>query len=318
MRFSNGQEVLSLTTAAQNIPVFLRKSPLLKEHFFEWLKTANFSTACETATLKSPPSRGSDAPHVHPRLRKRRSRCTLDCGFKTPESPALRGFEAERCPITGTSLYLVLKSNGLRLSKNLPAKFGFSPKPVPTNIAKKLPPQRCFKPLFIAFFNFSHRRPTFAFTGESGYTLGFAQRIAHKGTHGETRGVSDGGVVSLPSERSARSRTSPGWVPERRILPLLGLDRVCSQRTQRAFGTAMRLCASLFRRRRGPAGLRNTCTNPSILRVLCVERKSSHHFLHSCKRCIPYSDYSFAICIHQASFFLVNAFAHNICSKIYE
>ena len=65
---------------------------------------------CGTSTLKSPPSRGSDAPHVHPRLRKRLSRCTLDCGFKTSESPALRGFVAERCPIkvdanTGKGLY---------------------------------------------------------------------------------------------------------------------------------------------------------------------------------------------------------------------
>ena len=40
-------------------------------------------------------------------------------------------------------------------------------------------------------------------------------------------------------------------------LPLLGLGRVCSRRTQKACGTAMRLCASLFRRRRGPAGLRD-------------------------------------------------------------
>ena len=31
----------------------------------------------------------------------------------------------------------------------------------------------------------------------------------------------------------------------------------CSRRTQKAFGTAMRLCVSLSRRRRGPAGLRN-------------------------------------------------------------
>ena len=31
----------------------------------------------------------------------------------------------------------------------------------------------------------------------------------------------------------------------------------CSQRTQKAFGTAMRLCVSLFRRRRGPAGPRD-------------------------------------------------------------
>ena len=31
-----------------------------------------------------------------------------------------------------------------------------------------------------------HKRPTFAFTGESGYTLGFPRKIAHKGTHAET------------------------------------------------------------------------------------------------------------------------------------
>ena len=31
----------------------------------------------------------------------------------------------------------------------------------------------------------------------------------------------------------------------------------CSRRTQKAFGTAMRLCVSLFRRRRGPAGPRD-------------------------------------------------------------
>ena len=144
------------------------------------------------STLKSPLSRGSDAPHVHQRLRKHLARCTLDCGFKTPESPALRGFVAERCPIRGTSLYLVLKSNGLRHSKNLPVKFGFSLKTVSANIVKKLPPQRCSKP----FFNFSHKRPTFAFTPESGYTLGSAQRIAHKGTHGETGSVLGGGGIT--------------------------------------------------------------------------------------------------------------------------
>ena len=134
--------------------------------------------------------------NVHPRPRKRLARCTLDCGFKTPESPALRGFEAERCPITGTSLYLVLKSNGLPRPKIRLKKFDFSSKTVPANIAKKLPSQRCSQPLFIAIFNFSYNRPTFAFTSESGYTLGFAQRIAHSGLHGETRGISDGGAIT--------------------------------------------------------------------------------------------------------------------------
>ena len=233
--------------------VFLQKSPLCRSYFFEWLKTAISSNACGTSTLKSLLSLGPDAPHVHLRLRKRLSRCTLDCGFKTSESPALRGFEAERCPITGTSLYLVLKSNGLHRSKNLPVKFGFSPRTVPANIVKKLPSQRCSKPLFIAFFNFSHKRPTFAFTGESGYTLGLRRKIAHSGLHAET-GAFRTGPLSLLSERSARSPTSPGRVSERQTLPLLGLGRGCSRRTQRAFGTAMRLCASLSRGVAAPLG----------------------------------------------------------------
>ena len=150
----------------------------------------------------------------------------------------------------------VLKSNGLHRPKIRLKKFSFSLKIVPAYIFKKLPSQCWPKPLFIAFFNFSHKRPTFAFTGEIGYTLVFRRKIAHKGTHGET-GAFRTGVVSLPSERSARSPTSPGRVSERQVLPLLGLGRGCSQRTQKAFGTVMRLCASLFRRRRGPAGLRD-------------------------------------------------------------
>ena len=61
-------------------------------------------------------------------------------------------------------------------------------------------------------------------------------------------------VVSLPSARSARSRTSPGRVSERHTLPLLGLGRGCSRRMQRASGTAMRLCASLSRGAAAPLG----------------------------------------------------------------
>ena len=90
----------------------------------------------------------------------------------------------------------VLKSNGLRHSKNPPVRFSFSLKIVPATIAKKLPLQLRPKPLFIAFFSLSHKRPTFAFTGESGYTLGFRRRIAHSGLHAETGGVSDGGAIT--------------------------------------------------------------------------------------------------------------------------
>ena len=105
----------------------------------------------------------------------------------------------------------MLKSNGLRHSKNLPVKFGFSPKIVSANIAKKLPLQLRPKPLFIAFFNFSHKWPTFAFTGESGYTLGFPRKIAHKGTHAETGGVSDGGgITTLGAFRTFTNIPGPG------------------------------------------------------------------------------------------------------------
>ena len=176
--------------------ILLRKSLLHRNHFFGWLKAAVLLFDCGTVTLESPLLRAFFTPHVHPRPRKRLSRCTLDCGFKPSESPAQRGFEAERCPITGTSLYLVLKSNGLPRPKIRLKKFGFSSKSVPANIAKKLPLQLRPKPLFIAFFNFSHKWPTFAFVHESGYTLGFRRRIAHSGLHAETGGVSDGGGIT--------------------------------------------------------------------------------------------------------------------------
>ena len=135
------------------------------------------------------------------------------------------------------------------------------------------------RPSFIAFFNFSHKRPTFAFTVESGYTLAFANRIAHSGPHAETRAFRTG-ALSLPSTRAARSRTSPGRVSERQTLPLLSLGRRCSRRTQRACGTAMRLCASLSRRRRGPAGLRCSVCNLVMLLFFHSARRA----FHTCKR----------------------------------
>ena len=53
--------------------------------------------------------------------------------------------------------------------------------------------QLYLRPSFIVFFSLSHKWPMFAFTSESGYTLGFRRKIAHKGTHGETGGVLGGG-----------------------------------------------------------------------------------------------------------------------------
>ena len=253
VRFSNGQEVLSLTTAAQNIHVFLRKSPLHKKHFFEWLKTAISSNACGTSTLKSLLPQAFAVSNVHPRPRKRPPRCTLDCGFKTSESPALRGFVGERAPIRGTSLYLVLKSNGLRHSKNLPVKFSFSPKTIPADIAKKLPLQLRPKPLFIAFFSLSHKRPTFAFTGESGYTLGFRRKIAHKRLHGETGVVSGGGgIITLGEFRTFTNIPGPGV--RTAYFAAFGSWSDVLPKNAESLGTAMRSCVSLFRGVAAPLG----------------------------------------------------------------
>ena len=154
------------------------------------------------------------------------------------------------------ALYLVLLSNGPHHSKNLPVKFDFSLKTVPANIAKKLPLQLRPKPLFIAFFSLSHKRPTFAFTPESGYTLGSAQRIAHNGSHGET-GAFRTGPLSLPSTRTARSRTSPGRVSERRTLPLWDLGREVLSKNAESLRDSDALMRVAVPRRRGPAGLRD-------------------------------------------------------------
>ena len=175
------ESLFSLSTAAQNIHVFLRESSLHKKHFFEWLETAISSNACGMSTLKSLLPQAFAVSNVHPRPRKRLARCTLDCGFKPPESPALRGFVAEPRALATAALYLVLLSNGLPHPKIRLKKFGFSPKSVPANIAKKLPPQRCSKPFLIAFFNFSHKRPAFALTPESGYTSHTAAHTAKQG-----------------------------------------------------------------------------------------------------------------------------------------
>ena len=105
----------------------------------------------------------------------------------------------------------VLKSNGLLYPKIQLKKFDFSSKTVPANISKKLPAQRCSKPHFIAFFSLSHKRPTFAFTSESGHTLGFRRKIAHSGLHAETGGVSDGGgITTLGAFHTLTNIPGPG------------------------------------------------------------------------------------------------------------
>ena len=160
----------------------------------------------------------------------------------------------------------MLKSNGLHRPKIRLKKFSFSLKIVPAYISKKLPSQCWPKPLFIAFFNFSHKWPTFAFVGESGHTLGFAQRIAHKGSHAET-GAFRMGVVSLPSDRSARFG-NPAWPGIRTAnFAAFGSWPGVRQKDAESLRDSDALMRVAVPRRCGPAGLRRP-TPPAERTVL--------------------------------------------------
>ena len=106
---------------------------------------------------------------------------------------------------------------------------------------------------FHSAFQLLAQTATFAFIGKSGYTLAFANRIAHKGLHGETRAFRMG-VVSLPSERFTRFG-NPAW-PGIRTANFAAFEpwsRALSKNAE-SLGTAMRSCVSLFRGVAAPLG----------------------------------------------------------------
>ena len=80
---------------------------------------------------------------------------------------------------------------------------------------------------------------------------------SHTRAHTPKQGCFGWGWYHYPRTVLRGSETLRGQGVERQTLPLLGLGRGCSQRTQKAFGTAMRSCASLFRGVAAPAGLRD-------------------------------------------------------------
>ena len=116
--------------------------------------------------------------------------------------------------------------------------------------------QLYLRPPFVVFFNFAHKRPTFASTCESGYTLGFRRKIAHNGSHAETGGVSDGGAITTlgafrtftnipgPGVRTAYFAAFGSWPG---VLPK-------NAESLRNSDALMRVAVP---RRRGPAGLRD-------------------------------------------------------------
>ena len=150
----------------------------------------------------------------------------------------------------------MLLSNGLPRPKIRLKKFGFSSKTVPANIAKKLPPQRCPKLLFIASFNFSHKWPTFAFAGESGYTTRLSEKDRTQWHTRRNRGLPDAAAITTldtnctftnipgPGIRTANFAAFGSWSG---VLPK-------NAESQRNSDVLMRIAVP---RRRGPAGLRD-------------------------------------------------------------
>ena len=99
-----------------------------------------------------------------------------------------------------------------------------------------------------------HKRLTFASADKSGYTLGFRRKIAHSGSHGETRGVSDGGAITTLGAFHTFRKPCVARCQNGKLCPFWVLVGRSSRRTQRACGTAMRLCASLFQGVAAPLG----------------------------------------------------------------
>ena len=114
----------------------------------------------------------------------------------------------------------------------------------------------------------------FAFTSKSGYTLGFRRKIAHKGTHGETGGVSDGGgIITLGAFRTFANLPGPG-VRTANFAAFGAWSGVLSKNAEslRNSDALMRVAVP---RRRGPAGLRDPVVRPLMLRFSVSVRKVS-------------------------------------------
>ena len=112
------------------------------------------------------------------------------------------------------------------------------------------------------------KRSTFAFTPESGYTLGSAQRIAHSDSHGETRGVSDGGgITTLGPFHTFTNIPRPGI--RKAYFAAFGSWSEALLKDTESLRDSDALMRVAVPRRRGPAGLRDLFSFLSKLRLVC-------------------------------------------------
>ena len=110
---------------------------------------------------------------------------------------------------------------------------------------------------FLAHFSTSRTNgPRLLSRAKAGTHSALGER-SHTTAHTAKHGAFRMGVVSLLSERSARSPTSPGRVSERRTLPLWDLGREVLSKNAESLRDSDALMRVAVPRRRGPAGLRD-------------------------------------------------------------
>ena len=114
-----------------------------------------------------------------------------------------------------------------------------------TNVSNTLVTRPSTPPAQTAHVRFHERKWVHTRLSEKDRTQGLTRR---------NTGCFGWGRYHYPRTVSHVSETLRGRVSERHTLPLLGLGWVYFRRTQKACGTAMRLCVSLFRGVAAPLG----------------------------------------------------------------
>ena len=130
-----------------------------------------------------------------------------------------------------------------------------------------------------------HKRRNVRFEGLRRVHTCLRQQDRTQRLTGRNTGCFGWGWYHYPRSVLRGSETLRGRVSERQTLPLSGLGRVCSRRTQKACGTAMRSCASLSRGVAAPLG----CVIPLLFLLphrwasrFCSAASLAHRKLSAC------------------------------------
>ena len=163
-----------------------------------------------------------------------------------------------RGPQLGAPLFILcFNRTAFPVQKSGLKSSAFRPKAFPQISPKSYRHRLYLKPFLIAIFNFSHKRPTFALTPESGYTHSALLKESHTRAHTAKQGGVSDGVLSLPSDCFTRFG-NPAW-PGGRTANFAAFGSWLDVLPKNA--ESLRNSDVLMRvavpRRRGPAGLRD-------------------------------------------------------------